>query len=240
MEQQYICIVGGSGGIGAAIVNQYAKLPNTSVVVIDQKPLANESLAENVELIQIDVTKVSEIISAAEGFQSRDVHFSHLISLAGGALHNEWSKLELIPDQTIEDSIKLNLVSHILLTKYLMRPEDITTDRSIVFVSSINALKSYHLTVYSAAKAGLLGLTRELAGSLSPGIRVNAILPGTIETPRTKKEPKDFDSLKRETLLERFAKPEDVAAACHFLTHLTDAITGAEIVVDAGQSISTK
>src|SRR5262249_43642994 len=127
----------------------------------------------------------------------------------------------------------------IFLTKYLMTDEA-DGDRSIVFISSVNAIQSFGLTAYSAAKAGLLGLTQELAGSLGPHVRVNAVLPGTVPTPRTKKEPKDFEAYLKKTLLGRFASPEDVAEACYFFTHATKVVTGAELVVDAGQSISTK
>ncbi|MDO8536958.1 MAG: SDR family oxidoreductase [bacterium] len=240
MENQYICVVGGAGGIGRAVVQRYAARPGSFVLVVDRQPFQGDA-SINIETMVADVTSPNEIISLASNFKNRGIVISHLISLAGGALSEEWSALESIPDEAIERSIHLNLTSHVMLVKHLMWLQDVPLgDRSIIFVSSINAIRSYGLTAYSAAKAGLLGLTRELAGSLAPQIRVNAILPGTIETPRTKKTPKDFNALKEKTLLKRFAMPEDIAATCYFLTHMTNAITGTEIIVDAGQNVSTK
>ncbi|HSX42275.1 MAG TPA: SDR family oxidoreductase [Candidatus Saccharimonadales bacterium] len=239
MADRFVGVVGGAGTIGQAIVRRYAALPNTNVLVIDRHNFPAAKNYHNVEHCKVDVTQARTIADLAERLKKRGIAIAHLISLAGGSLADEWGDLATVPDQTLQDSITLNLTSHVWLTKHLMKG-DLPGDRSIIFISSINARSSYGLTAYSAAKAGLLGLTRELAGSLAPKIRVNAITPGTIVTERTSRQPKKFAELKRKTLLRRFAEPRDIAAAAYFLTDLTTNITGAEIVVDAGQSLSTK
>ncbi|MFH0792150.1 MAG: SDR family oxidoreductase [bacterium] len=233
-----IVVVGGAGGIGQAVVRRYVDA-GESVIIIDKNTLA-EKISGAVEKLTADVTKIDDIKRIAEIFKTRGILVSHLVSLAGGMVPAEWPKdIRDLSDDAINDSICLNLTSHLWLVKHLMKDSaNNAGDRSIVFVSSINALKGFGLSAYSAAKAGLLGAAHELACSLGPcGIRVNVILPGTVPTPNTRKEPKNFNALLKTTTLGRFASPEDIAAGCYFLTHMTNVITGQEIVIDAGQTV---
>lgn len=237
-SKPYIAIVGGAGGIGQAIVSRYLNI-GASVLVIDKND-PPEGQISLVNSIIADVTNIDDIRLAARKLDDAGIVIDHLVSLAGGASNEEWTNgLREINDESIEASIRLNLTSHLWLVKYLMEDRKrCLRDRSVVFVSSINALRGFGLTSYSAAKAGLLGATRELACSLGRrGIRVNALLPGTVPTPRTLAEPKDFTKLLKTTALGHFAKPEDIAAGCYFLTHMTNAITGQALVIDAGQSV---
>jgi 3-oxoacyl-[acyl-carrier protein] reductase len=90
---------------------------------------------------------------------------------------------------------------------------------------------------YSAAKAGLLGLTKSLAKELgSRNIRVNAVAPGLIETAMTEKMPDQArDYLLSQTALGRAGKPEDVSGAVTFLcSEAAGFITGQTLVVDGG------
>ena len=109
----------------------------------------------------------------------------------------------------------------------------------IVNITDVHAerpLKGYPL--YSAAKAGLLGLTRALAIELAPQVRVNAVAPGAIEWPETGG---DFPSAEREaiiahTLLKRTGSPEDIARTVKFLVFDAPYITGQVINVDGGRT----
>jgi NAD(P)-dependent dehydrogenase (short-subunit alcohol dehydrogenase family) len=86
------------------------------------------------------------------------------------------------------------------------------TDRSITLVSSINALRDYGLPAYSAAKAGMFGFIRAMAPELGTrGIRINAVVPGTVET-GVQTQPKDLQALRRNTALGRLTSPSDIAA----------------------------
>lgn len=109
----------------------------------------------------------------------------------------------------------------------------------IVNITDVHAerpLKGYPL--YSAAKAGLLGLTRALAIELAPQVRVNAVAPGAIEWPETGG---DFPAAEREaivahTLLKRTGSPEDIARTVKFLVFDAPYITGQVINVDGGRT----
>ena len=108
----------------------------------------------------------------------------------------------------------------------------------IVNIADIHAerpLKGY--VVYSIAKSGLVALTRSLALELAPGVRVNAVAPGTIAWP----EDGQFDPGERErivatTPLRRTGNPDEIAQAVHFLC-TAPFVTGQVLAVDGGRSI---
>jgi meso-butanediol dehydrogenase / (S,S)-butanediol dehydrogenase / diacetyl reductase len=104
----------------------------------------------------------------------------------------------------------------------------------------VNALAYYGNEAYSAAKAGILNLTRSLAVRYGPsGVRVNAIAPGTLRTPawekRKEETPDVFDRVAKWYPLGRIGEPEDVAGAALFLASDEAAwISGAVLPVDGG------
>jgi NAD(P)-dependent dehydrogenase (short-subunit alcohol dehydrogenase family) len=110
----------------------------------------------------------------------------------------------------------------------------------ILNISSVNALGYYGNEAYSAAKAGILSLTRSLAVRYGPsGVRVNAIAPGTLRTPawekRREADPGVFERVARWYPLGRIGEPEDVAGAALFLASDEAAwISGAVLPVDGG------
>ena len=112
---------------------------------------------------------------------------------------------------------------------------------SIVNVTSINGIRGkVGQANYSASKAGLIGLTKTAARELGrKGITVNAVAPGMVMTEMARALPEDIlDRAIAETVLNRLAEPEDIAAAVVFLA--SDAarmITGQVLQVDAGQHI---
>jgi NAD(P)-dependent dehydrogenase (short-subunit alcohol dehydrogenase family) len=115
-------------------------------------------------------------------------------------------------------------------------------DRSITVTTSTDALASYGLPAYAAAKAGLIGLVHSLMGGLAAdGIRINAVAPGDVPTERNRREwahrPDWYEGLRVGAPLGRLATPEDVATAYLSLIDLRH-VTGQVIVVDGGQTIS--
>ncbi|HEB97437.1 MAG TPA: SDR family oxidoreductase, partial [Sedimenticola thiotaurini] len=112
---------------------------------------------------------------------------------------------------------------------------------SIVNITSINGLRGkFGQANYSAAKAGLIGLTKTAARELGPrGVRVNAVAPGMVLTDMARRlPPEHLERALEETVLKQLATPEDIANTVLFL--LSDAarmITGEVIRVDCGQYI---
>ena len=113
----------------------------------------------------------------------------------------------------------------------------------ILNISTVNALAYYGNEAYSAAKAGLLSLTRSLAARYGPsGVRANAIAPGTLRTAaweeRMQRDPDVFERLAKWYPLGRVGEPEDVAGAALFLASDEAAwISGAVLPVDGGLTV---
>jgi NAD(P)-dependent dehydrogenase (short-subunit alcohol dehydrogenase family) len=94
------------------------------------------------------------------------------------------------------------------------------------------------LPAYSAAKAAVISLTRSLAMELAPQVRVNAIAPGLIETPRTSRNrrPEQLDQLLTNVPLGRMARPEEVAdLAVYLASDVASWVTGAVLDFTGGQ-----
>lgn len=106
---------------------------------------------------------------------------------------------------------------------------------NIVDIHAERPLAGY--PAYSAAKAGLLGLTRALAIELAPLVRVNGVSPGAIEWPEDGQfPPEEREAIVRHTLLQRVGSPQDIAGAVRFLMLDAPYITGQILAVDGGRS----
>ncbi|HCB49758.1 MAG TPA: pteridine reductase, partial [Chloroflexi bacterium] len=107
---------------------------------------------------------------------------------------------------------------------------------NIVDIHAERPLKGY--PVYSMAKAGLVMLTKALAGELGPQVRVNAVAPGAILWPEPMDEVTKQRILSR-TFLKRKGEPEDIARTILFLINEAQYMTGQVLVVDGGRSLNS-
>jgi NAD(P)-dependent dehydrogenase (short-subunit alcohol dehydrogenase family) len=107
---------------------------------------------------------------------------------------------------------------------------------AVVTIGSVNGLQDFGNHAYSAAKAGLVSLTRTLAGHAGPrGVRVNLVAPGTVRTPAWADRPDALAAAAEHYPLGRVGEPEDIAAAVAFLASRDAAwITGTTLCVDGG------
>jgi NAD(P)-dependent dehydrogenase (short-subunit alcohol dehydrogenase family) len=236
-------VTGGASGIGRAIVEQIAR-EGADVAVLDN----NEELAEAVATglrargrksvaIAVDITKVVAVAKAVGQAANALGPISVLVNNAGG-----------VTGQTFEDTdpaiwradIELNLNGAFFVTRAAVPSKLGRGGGAIVNVATVNGLTSISEPAYSAAKAGLLQFTRQLAVEYGPkGIRANAVVPGSIRTPiwdkRLAKAPQILDVLKRWYPVGRVGEPDDVAAAVLFLASgEAGFINGAHLLVDGG------
>ena len=158
-----------------------------------------------------------------------------LVNNAGIAIDN------LFEEKTVEEFKKVidtNLIGTFSVIKYLGNL--INDGGSIINISSTNAIDSYYIESidYDASKIGVISLTHNLAKYYAPEIRVNCICPGWVDTLMNKdlsKEQKDSENKK--ILLNRFAKPSEIANVIYFIasdegSYINDAI----IKVDGGRN----
>ena len=106
---------------------------------------------------------------------------------------------------------------------------------NIVDIHGLRPLREH--AVYSAAKAGLMMLTRSLARELAPEVRVNAIAPGAVLWPEQGLEEARRDRIRGQTPLQRPGTPEDIARAVLFFASEAPFVTGQVLAVDGGRSI---
>ena len=183
--------------------------------------------------VQADVTVAADVERMAADAGPVDV----LVNNAGGGTADD--VLEIDEDAWDAD-VELNLKSAYLCSKAVLPGMIEQGAGVIVNIVSVNGMAFFANEPYSAAKAGLISLTRSMATRYGRhGVRAVAIAPGTIRTPiwqeRVDKEPAIFERLVRWYPLRRVGEPEDVAAAAAFLASDDAAwITGEVLRVDGG------
>jgi 3-oxoacyl-[acyl-carrier protein] reductase len=146
--------------------------------------------------------------------------------------------LAVMPNSEIESLIRLNTLSPIILTKYVVRRMMSDGGGRIVNVASITAFTGYSgLSVYAATKSSMVGFTRSLAREVGRlGINANAVAPGFMDTVMTQAMDEEHrQKIARRSALRRFPAIEDVADAIEFLLgDRSRSITGTVLTVDAG------
>jgi 3-oxoacyl-[acyl-carrier protein] reductase len=250
MGSEVVVVTGGSGGIGSAVVECFA-VKGFRVVLADKvEPdwLKGHPLYRQIFFVETDVTNSDSISNLAANVKINFGEVNHIVGVAGGALLGEIrTPVDGLTDEVIHNSLQLNLVSQLMLVRAfvpLLKYGLIASsgDRSITFISSVNAIHGFSMPVYSAAKAGLQGATVALAAELgSAGIRVNCVAPGTVVHKRSGKgwvenNTEHFNQLRVGARLGRLTVPNDVAEAVFGLTRMK-AVTGQFLVVDCGQTI---
>lgn len=246
-------ITGSAGAIGSATAAAFLD-DGMQVVGVDRHTLTQ---AEDVGLVNgthplhdrdayrhvvADVTDDEQVKFAVQQAAGRG-QLHHVVAVAGGAWPGETEASDPVDadPQMFRNSVNLNLVAPFVLARAALpalRRAD--GDRTITFTSSVNALRGMNLFGYSAAKAGLLSLVETMTVAIAPdGIRVNAVAPGTIRTPRTERawahNDRHFEQLADTTALGRLTTADEVAATFLALATQMTAVTGQVIVADAGQ-----
>ena len=241
-----VLITGASRGIGAACARRFAR-DGWRVAVHYYKSeaealaLAEELRAAGAEAVPVrgDLSDPAQAARAVEGAQAALGHLDALVCNAGVAL-----PVQLLTDTTDDQwrrvmGTDLDGVFHTLRAAI---PGMVSRKRgAIVTVSSMWGVTGGSCEApYSAAKAGVIGLTKALAKELGPsGIRVNCVAPGAIETDMTAfLTPEDRAALADEAPLGRMGTPEEVADAIRFLAgEEARFITGQVLRVDGGMVI---
>ena len=241
-----VLITGASRGIGAACARRFAR-DGWKVAVHYYKSeaealaLAEELRAAGAEAVPVrgDLSDPAQAARAVEGAQAALGHLDALVCNAGVAL-----PVQLLTDTTDDQWRRVmgTDLDGVFFTLRAAIPGMVSRKRgAIVTVSSMWGVTGGSCEApYSAAKAGVIGLTKALAKELGPsGIRVNCVAPGAIETDMTAfLTPEDRATLADEAPLGRMGTPEEVADAIRFLAgEEARFITGQVLRVDGGMVI---
>jgi len=235
-------VVGGAGGIGAAIVKHYSSDEEYEIVVADiNEPADSIAACGNVNYVRLDLLSSEAINSCVCRIKEIFRTVTHVICTAGGAVHGEYELIESQLDKVVCRSINLNLIGVISIVKSLIPliKADGNVNKSILLVSSINSISCYGLPAYSAAKSGLIGFKNSMIIELGKmNIRINCILPGSVETSNKMYEPRKLDALRSRSPLGRLSSAEEIAKAAFAITELMTSMTGESVVCDCGQSMN--
>jgi NAD(P)-dependent dehydrogenase (short-subunit alcohol dehydrogenase family) len=252
LEDKVAIITGGAKGMGKGIALKFAQ-EGCRVVVGDVDIAGAQGVADEIKALgresvaaKADITKSAEVegmaAKAIEEFGKIDI----LVNNAGGVpgTHGAGSS-ETITEEEWDRIVALNLKGPFLMCKAVLPFMKKNRSGKIISISSMGAVcPAVSVLHYHSAKAGILGLTINLAFELAPlNICVNAIVPGPIETPfwdalMPKGPQRDafFAALaKREVPLGRMGTPKDIAGAALFLaSELSDYMTGQILHVAGG------
>lgn len=226
-------ITGAGGGLGGAMVARLVGMGAT-VVAADMKAPDNALAALS---LACDITDEAAIEAMAAAVKERFGRCDILVNNAG--IMAPVIPLEELPVATWDKVMAVNLRGAFLCAKHLVRLMLAQKSGAIVNLASIGARVPNDIGAYGPSKAGVLGLTHQMAVEWGPrGVRANSVSPGMIRTPMSEhfyQNEKLHQGRIKVVPTGRIGRPEDIADAVAFL--VSDAasyMNGQDILVDGG------
>jgi len=243
-RKKVVLVTGAAGGIGRATVRLFAE-KEWLVIGVDRQSFGNDFPANGL-FIQSDISSPAEI----ENIYAKSEHFSKNLDAIVNNAAVQLSKPILDTSAEEWDSTMASNLRSVFLGAKLAHPLlKSAGGGAIVNISSVHAIAtSANISAYATSKGGLLALTRAMAIEFAPdNIRVNAILPGAVDTPMLRASmqrdlygestvQKRLDNLANKTVNGRIGMPSEIAHAIFFLADNTQSsfMTGQALVVDGG------
>jgi 3-oxoacyl-[acyl-carrier protein] reductase len=238
-----VLVTGGSRGLGLAIAQKLAAAGYCAIALArTQSKEVTAAMAQAgrdgpgaLHFVPFDLSDTDAIPALVRDLRQQ---FGALYGLVNNAALGLSGTLAMMHNSQIEQMVRLNTLSPILLTKYAVRAMMADGAGRIVNVASIVAFTGASgVPAYAATKASMVGFTRSLAREVGPlGITVNAVAPGILDTEMTHVlTDEQRAQIARRSALNRLAEVGDVADTVEFL--LSDKarnITGTVLTVDAG------
>jgi pteridine reductase len=245
LEGKVVLITGGARRVGAAICRRLHAAGASLMVHYRSSPAEARALrselnalrAGSVGLVQADLLKPATVAALVKETVKE---FGRLDALVNNASSFYATPVGDITEKAWDDLTGTNLKAPLFLSQAAAR--ELKKARGcIVNIIDIHAefpMKNH--VVYTAAKGGLLALTRSLARELGPEVRVNGVAPGTILWPDDEawQDEVSRQRIINQTALKRIGEPEDIAKAVEFLIAAAPYVTGQVIAVDGGRSVN--
>ena len=244
MSKHTALVTGAAGGIGRATVSLFSE-KGWRVIGVDRADFG-ENFPQNGLFIQSDISRPEDMQAI---FEKAHAFTDSLEALVNNAALQVAKPLVETTVEEWDAVMASNLRSVFLGVKLAYPLLKYGTGAAVVNISSVHAIQtSANIAAYAASKGGLLALTRAMAIEFAPdNIRVNAILPGAVDTPMLRAGlgrghvgqgdvQERLDNLARKTVSGKVGKPEEIAHAIYFLAdnEQSSFMTGQALVVDGG------
>lgn len=233
LEGRYALITGGTGGLGVSVLEEFlsqgAKVVTT---YIDQHQLkyaeqVKEKYGASLSFAKADITKTGQTEKLINKTVKKLGRLDILVNIVGGFA---MAGIMETDDETWERMFNMNLRSVFLMTRAAVPQMKKQKYGRIINIGARPALHgAANMSAYGASKAGVLNLTQSVAAEMKDaGINVNAIIPGTMDTPHNRKEMPKAD-------FSKWVKPIEIAGVISFLcSEEGDSISGAVVPVLGG------
>ncbi len=241
-KNKVVLVTGGGTGLGramclrfahegAAVIVNYSKSEARAKEVVD---LIDAMGGKAVDL-RADVSRDSRARQLIAKTVARFGRLDVLINNAGWTRFIPHNELEELSEEVLENTWSVIVKAPIYCIRAAVPHLRENGAGSVINITSSAAFTAMGSSViYCAAKAALASITKSLARTLAPEIRVNAIAPGFVDTGFVNWSPEVLEHLKRKTRLGRPVVSEDIADAAVYLAADAHSTTGQTILVDAG------
>ena len=240
-----VIVTGGSRGLGLGIAKRLTGAGYRAIAVARKEtPQLTSAMEEadrdnpgSLHFVPFDLAEIEDIPTLVKTLRKE---FGPIYGLVNNAAVGFDGVLALMHTSQIEQLVRVNTLSPIVLTKYAVRAMMADGGGRIVNIASIIGFTGYSgLSVYGATKASMIGFTRSLAREVGRmGVNVNAVAPGFMDTEMTQGlEDTQRQQIARRSALHRLPDVDDVANAVEFLLgDKANSITGTVLTVDAGST----
>ncbi|MGA8724160.1 MAG: SDR family NAD(P)-dependent oxidoreductase [Acidimicrobiales bacterium] len=239
-DGRVVLVTGSSVGIGAACARRFAAEGATVVVNSVANVEAGERVAAQLpsaSYCRADIADAGEVDGLLEHVSERHGRLDLLVNNAGTTQVIPHAELDAATPEVWRRILDVNLIGTWLVTVAalpLLRSSD---QGQVINVSSIAGQRTTGSSIpYACSKAAVDHLTRLLANTLGPEVRVNAVAPGLVDTPRTAEWDGPRDFVIAAAPLRRVATPDDVADVIHGVA-CSGYMTGEVVLVDGGMHL---
>jgi NAD(P)-dependent dehydrogenase (short-subunit alcohol dehydrogenase family) len=244
LDGKVALVTGASRGIGRAIASQFAQ-SGAKVMLSSRKPEALELAAADMTAAGGEVAwfaaNTGDLDQAAECVQATMERFGAVDILVNNAGTNPYFGpiIDIEPSQ-VRKTVLVNQEALLHWTQLAWRASMRASGGAVLNIASIGGIAvEPGIGWYNVTKAAVVHLTKQMAGELGPGVRVNALAPGLVRTDFARALWENAgDAVARRLPLKRLGEPEDIANAALFL--VSDAaswITGHVLVIDGGAMV---